>query len=213
MEQLAALAPKLPLTLLEPEAAVELLRSRGANKAEEVVLKEIADIVGYLPLALEMLAARLGEPLADAESVLAELNEAANPLLVRAFRDTAGEDLGKPEGVYSAITGTLSSLAPDTRMVISPFGYLADELVPLNLAYALTGLDQTGLGEVLHDCAGQSVLSYAGDGVVVHALTGAAIAVTNKSEAMNVAISTAILRLSAINIDDPVAMRTEISHH
>ena len=203
----------LPLTLLEPEAAVDLLRSQGAHKADETVLKEVADIVGYLPLALEMLAARLGEPLADANSVLAELNEAPNPLSVRAFEDVAGEKLGKLEGVYSAITGTLNSLGPDTRQAIAPFGYLADEPVPLPLALALTGLDKDGLGKLLTECAGQSILSVSQDQLVVHALTAAAIAATNGSDALQLAINSDIRRLSAINTDDPVAMRAEISHH
>ncbi|MCH8297288.1 MAG: tetratricopeptide repeat protein [Chloroflexi bacterium] len=203
----------LPLTLLEPEAAIDLLRSQGADKADETVLKEIADIVGYLPMGLEMLAARLGEPLADAASVLAELKEAPNPLLVKAFQDTAGQDLGKPVGVYSAITGTLNGLTQETRKAISPFGYLADEAVPLPLALALTGLDTNGLGQLLTECASQSILSVSQDELVVHALTAAAISVTNDSDALELAISSAIPRLSAIDTDDPVAMRAEISHH
>ncbi|PKB72473.1 MAG: hypothetical protein BZY87_00010 [SAR202 cluster bacterium Io17-Chloro-G6] len=203
----------LPLTLLEPEAAVDLLRSRGADKADEVVLKEIADIVGYLPMALEMLAARLGEPLTDAASVLAELIEAPNPLLMKAFQDAAGKDLGKPEGVYSAIIGTLNGLAPETRRAISPFGYLADEPVPLSLASALTGLDKEGLGQVLTECARQSVLSAAGDQITVHALTASAIAITNDDDALDRAISSDITRIAAINTDDPVTMRGEVAHH
>ena len=39
----------LSLSLLEPNAAVELLRSRGADKANEAVLAKIAEVVGYLP--------------------------------------------------------------------------------------------------------------------------------------------------------------------
>ena len=175
--------------------------------------KEIADMVGYLPMALEMLAARLGEPLADADSVLTELKKSSNRLLVRAFQDAAGRDLGRPEGVYSAITGTLNGLAHETRKVISPFGYLADAPVPLPLASVLTGLDQDGLSQLLAECGQQSVLSGAGDQITVHALTAAAIAITNDDDALDRAINSDITRIAAINTDDPVAMRAEISHH
>jgi hypothetical protein len=174
----------LPLTLLEPQAAVELLRTQGAEDSDGAVLIEIADSVGYLPLALEMLAVRLGEPLADAGSVLSELKQAHNPLAVRSFEDAAGQAVGGSEGVYSAISGTLNSLTPATRKAISPFGYLADEPIPQSLALTVTGLDTNGLSRLLGERANQSVLSVSEDRLLVHALTAAAITATNDPNAL-----------------------------
>jgi hypothetical protein len=127
---LPSTAAFLNLTLLEPEAAVEILRSKGADDADEAVLVEIVDAVGYLSLALEMLAVRLVLPSAKAESVLAEITDAPNPLLFREFEDAAGKEMGKQEGVYSAITRTLNVLGPETREIISPFGPLAAAPIP-----------------------------------------------------------------------------------
>ena len=203
----------LSLTFLEPEAAVELLCSQGADDSDRAVFNEIADFVGFLPLALEMLAVRLGEPLADALSVLTELKEAPNPLSVGAFEDAAGQVLGKLEGVYSAITGTLNSLSSEARIAISPLGYLADQPIPLPLASALTGLDRDGLGVLLVQCARQSILTESQERLVIHALTAVGIATTNDGEVLSKAIGLATHRLIEINTDDPLAMRAEVFHH
>jgi tetratricopeptide (TPR) repeat protein len=201
------------LEVLERDPGVNLLRSRGAGESDEKVLTEIAGVVGYLPLALEMLAVRLGEPLADAGSVLAELNEAPNPLLVRAFENAARQALMNKEEVYSAITGSLHGLGPETREIISPFGYLADEPIPLPLAMALTNLEKDGLGQLLAECRYQSVLGESQEHLFVHALTSAAIAVTNEEAALGETMRAANTRLLTICGDDPVAMRAEASHH
>ena len=54
---------KLPLEAIDTDPAVEMLCSRGGS-GERQVLEELAAAVGYLPLALEMLAARLGKSMA-----------------------------------------------------------------------------------------------------------------------------------------------------
>ncbi len=203
----------LPLRPLDPEPANELLRSRGYQGGED--LRDLAEAVGRLPLALEALAVQLGSasgPRPAARS-LARLKDPQAVRQFAAFNRVAGFTVERPEGVLAALTGCLNRLPEDVRGRISPLGYLADAPVPIELLSALTGLDEDSLDALIDVCRQESVLSADAVGARVHALTLAAIAATNDSWAVDLALVRAENRLNSTNRDDPVAMRSELEHH
>lgn len=211
-EVLPSSATMVVLKPVDPEPAVSILCSRGWRNREDGALGEIAEEVGRLPLALEMLAIRLGSPTGSPRTVLDEIGRAPTAIQFDAFMKEAGTSIPRAEGVFNTVATTLSSLDPATRTAISGFGYVADSPVPEELATALTGSDGGGFSALLNECRRASVLSYAEGVVVAHALTSAGIAATNTEGAFDVALKAATDRLSIINQDDPVAMRAEVIH-
>ena len=201
-----------PLETLAPDPAIVLLCSRSDSDRKDAALPEIAEAVGWLPLALEMLAVRLGEPLQTPERLLAELREAPTPIELEAFEEAAGATIAT-KGVFKTITGTLASLPKKARQQIAPLGYLADAPIPEALLAALTDLDEEGLSRLLDRCSRQSILIVREDQVVVHALTTAAIAATNDDAAITTAVERAGPRLADICLADPIALRAELAHH
>ena len=201
------------LDVLESDPAVELLCSHSDCDPNDPDLPEIVEMAGRLPLALEMLAVRLGEPRQTPERLMDELSRAPTPIEFAAFQEVAGATVPRAEGVFATIAGTLAELPEDIREQLSPLGYVADVPVPDALLAAITGLGEEGLDVLLAECSRRSVLS-PGDGqVVVHALTVAAIAATNADGALGSALARALGRLVTINRDDPVALRAEIVHY
>ena len=199
--------------ILDPGASVNLLCSRNNCQPDDPTLPKIAEAVGHLPLALEMLAVQLGAPLQTPQTVLEELQKAPTPIEIEAFREAAGATVERPEGVFATIAATLASLDVDHRRALEPLGYLADAPAPLPLVAALTGLEEEALARLLDECRRQSVLSVSDDRVDVHALTAAAIAATNPQESLAEALARNLDRLNFINTDDPVALRGELTHH
>ena len=203
----------LEVPTLDPEASYALLCSRSNCKPDDPILRDIAEAVGNLPLALEQLAVRLGAPLQTPQGMLDELQQAPTRIEIEAFREAAGSTVERPEGVFVTIAGTLAGLGAEHRRALEPLGYLADTPAPIRLVAALTGLEQEALGRLLEECLRQSVLSVAEDTVEVHALTAAAIAATNPQGSLMKAITHYNHRLDSINVDDPVALRGELAHH
>ena len=212
-ELLLESATMIELEPVDPEAAVSILCSRRGADPDHPLLGEIAEAVGRLPLALEMLAIRLREPTRSPRTVLDEIGRAPTTIQFDAFMKEAETSIPRAEGVFNTVATTLSSLDPATRTVISGFGYVADAPVPEELALALLGLGEEEFRDLLGECQRQSLLSYAEGTVVVHALTSAGIAATNREGAFDVALEAATGRLSTINRDDPVAMRVEVIHY
>ena len=203
-----------PLEVLEQDAAISLLCSRSEDcDPDDEATGEIADAVGCLPLALEMLAVRLGEPLQSPDKLLAEIRQAPTPVQIAAFKKAVGATIGRAEGVYATIASTLAVLPSDVREQIAPLGYVEDSPIPHALAAALVGLDDETLGEFLDRCSRQSLVTTREGSAVIHGLTVAAIAAMNSEDAIKTALSRARGRLSAINEDDPIALRAELSHH
>ena len=192
--------------VLEHGAAIGLLRSRSETSPKHPALARIAELVGRLPLALEVLAARLGGPLQDPEKVLAQLERAPTAIQMEIFEQALGASIprAEAEGVFAAIVATLDDLIAEDRQALSGLGYVADAPVPDALAAKLTGLDDEGLAGLLSRCGRQSVLSW-GDGQMrMHALTVAAVAATNPEGSVEVVLGRASSRLAAINEATPL---------
>ncbi len=205
----------IPLEVLEEDAAVKLLCSRGCNQPDNLALKEIAKVVGYLPLALEMLASRLGEWEATPEGVLEELRRAPTTVEMDVFNREAGElGMPYPQGLYNALKSALKTLPVDVREAVSPLGYVAEEPVPTPLLQVLTGLSaDTELARAVGECSRRSVVTPIQGGVCVHALTAAAIVATNGGGALETSLERAAGWLPLINQDHPTEMRLEAPHH
>ena len=201
------------IEVLEPDAATSLLCTRSEFSADDPTVARIAGSVGRLPLALEVLAARLGEPRQSPEKVLAQLEQAPTAVQIDAFRQAPGASIPRAEGVFAAIFGTLEDLSAEDRQALAGLAYLADAPVPDALAAALTGLDDEGLTALLSRCSRQSVLSWAEGRVTIHALTVAALSATNPDGSLRLVLGRARARLVAINQDDPIALRAELMHH
>ena len=167
------------IEVLEPEAAIDLLRSRSNFPAAHPTVALIADRVGRLPLALEVLAARLGEPRQSPEKVLEQLDQAPTVLQMETFQEALGATIPRAEGVFASIRGTLDDLGEQDRNMLSGLAYLADAPVPEALAAALMGVDDQGLTGLLSKCSRQSVLSWSEGQVRIHALTVAVLAATS----------------------------------
>ena len=172
------------IDVLEPDPAIALLCSRrrpaSSLDSQDPSLGEIAELVGRLPLALEMLAIRLGAPRQTPERILGQLKTAATPIDLEAFQEAAGATIPRVEGVYATIVGVLANLPAQVREQISPLGYAADAPIPDPLLGVLTGLGRGEVDRLIEECGGRSVFSLADERVVVHALTIAAIAATNE---------------------------------
>ena len=161
-----------------------------------------------------MLAVRLEESLQTPQRLLEELQKAASPIEIEAFREAAGATIERPKGVFATIARTLANLGANHRRALEPLGYLADAPAPFALMAAITDLgDDEVLGRLLEECRRQSVLSVADGKVEVHALTAAAIAATNPQGSLPQALARYQHRLDSINLDNPVALRRELAHH
>lgn len=198
---------------MKDEPAIALLRSRGHAGNDDTNLGEIARAVDGLPLALEMLAVRLGVPGTTATALLDELSTAPTVVEMTAFEEAGGPSIERVDGVFAALKGTLDRLEPDVRERIAPLGYLADAPVSKLLVMALAGVDERGYGELVAACRRESVLTADGETVRLHALTVAAIQATNPDGAPEVAVSAANKRLMAVATDDPIAFRAEVAHY
>ena len=204
----------LPVRELSPGDAVKLL-SRGLKGANPAELAGIAERVGHLPFALDVLAIRL--PDTTPQRALADLEKAPNPVELGIFKEAGGDSLARPESVYAAIVSALDALPDDVRQAISPLGYLADAPIPLPLAQALT--DTSGEGEeekfdwLVGEGRRRSVLQHTGEAVVIHALTQGAIAATNAQGALELAVDRAADWLAFISERQPLAMLYEEAQH
>ena len=205
----------LPLEVLEPDPAVRLLCSRSGGRVSPTDndLEEIAEEVGRLPLALEMLAVRLGERKTPAQ-VLDEIRAAPTPIQLTKFREAAGTSVHREQGVFATIVGTLEALPPDVREWMSPLGYLADQPVSMPLFRALTGLDEDQREDrLIAECRRLSVLDRVGDGLRLHSLTMAAICATNGDSALRETLSKAQSIIADLGDRLPSALSPQMAHH
>ena len=199
------------IEVLEPEAAKALLCSRSETSPKDPTVALLADRVGRLPLVLEVLASRLGEPRQSPKRVLEQLDEAPTVLQMETFQEALGASIPRAEGVFASIRGTLEDLGEQDRNMLSGLAYVADATVPEALAAALMGVDDQGLTGLLSRCSRKSVLSWSEGQVRIHALTVAVLAATSLEGPC--VLGRAHSRLVAINTDDPVALRAELVHH
>jgi hypothetical protein len=212
--QLPPTAGFLFVEVLDPPSAIDLLCSRSNTKPDDPDLPAIAEAVGRLPLALEMLAVRLGEFGQTPHRLLEAINAAPTPVELEAFKkETRGASIPRVEGVFATISGTLTGLPAEVREVIAPLGYVADEPVSAPLLLALTGGDEGVLERVVSECRRSSVLTVVGDSVQVHSLTIAAILATNPQGHEAEALHRSYSRLWEVCQSDPVALRAEVSHY
>jgi tetratricopeptide (TPR) repeat protein len=223
---------------LDIDPAVALLCSRrqdGSLDPQDPLLKELVEAVGRLPLAVEMLAVRLGENRQTPQRIIDQLRQASNPVQMEVFQQAAGgASIPRADGVFATIIGTLESLSPEVRKQILPLGYVAHVPIPKDLFVALTELEEEGLDRLIRECSRQSILSWVDNQVVIHALTMAALQAANderkKSRSLNFIIHQLLSRkkgdlplamtfnrawdrLYSIHRDDPIALRLEIMHH
>jgi tetratricopeptide (TPR) repeat protein len=172
--------------------------------------------VGRPPLALEMLAVRLGENQQTPQRIRDQLRQAPNPVQMEVFQEAAdGASIPGADGVFATITGTLETLSPKVREQLSPLGYVANEPIPKDLFVTLAALDEEELNRLIRECSRQSVFSWVDNQVVIHALTVAALRATNNEDALPFAttFSRAKDRLDHISWDNPIAVRLEIAHY
>ncbi len=198
--------------VLEPDTAKELLCSRSNVDQGHHVVQEIVDRVGCLPLALEALAVRLGEPRQSPERVLAQIEQVRTILQLKAFEEVAGMTIPRVEGVFATIAGTLEGLLKNVRTSLSFLGYVADAPIPEGLVMALTAVDDEALNEMLSVCGRQAILTWQDEQVTIHAMTVAAIAITNQEGVFETVVERAVSRLRKINKHDPIVFRSEVVH-
>jgi hypothetical protein len=185
------LPPSIAFVGLQPldiDPAVALLCSRrqGSNlDLQDPLLKELAEAVGRLPLALEMLAVRLGESWQTPQRIRDQLRWAPNSVQIEVFQQAAGgASIPRIDGVFATISSTLETLSPEVREQLSPLGYVANEPLPKDLFVALTELEEEELERLMRECSRQSVLSWVDNQVVIHALTMAALQAINGRDAL-----------------------------
>ena len=129
-----AFAP-IELEPIAPNSAIALLCSRPGSRADpaDPLAAPLTDRVGRLPLALEVLAARLTTGRTTPSALLAELDAAANLAQLSPFRerlDEIGANIAHPGSVFTVLAGALAALPSDARFAIAPLGYLADAPIP-----------------------------------------------------------------------------------
>ena len=186
--------------LAEADAVALLTSAADGPKPDHPLLPDIADEVGYLPIALEVLALRLAAGAAPPAAVLDELRSDVPADQKEIFSDAAGP-IDRSHGVFNALNSALTDLAnadPETRERLAPFGYLADAPVPLGLAHALTGLGDPAFQAFLRACRTRSLLAIDGSTIAIHALTTACIAATNPPGALAGALAPLTKRQAAV---------------
>ena len=197
---------------LDSASAIRLLIMASESDPNELDLLEIADVVGYLPVALEMLAIRLGEFNQSPNNVLDELRKVPTPIELDNFRKAGGTISDRLAGVYNTITGTLEKLPNDVRAAISPLGYVSDARIPNAFLSAITGISPQGLNSVIEECRLRSIVSVVVGDAIVHALTIAAIAATNPAGNLETTLGRAGGRLENI-ARKHLFLRAELTHH
>ena len=211
--QLPPYAKALLIEVLEVGPAVDLLRSRREIDPNDPDLPRIAEAVGRLPMALEMLASRLADFAQTPGKLLDEIQQAPTAIQLEAFQDAMqGAAIPRAESVFATIAGMLNSFSPEVREAISPLGYIADAPVPLGLLMALTELDEDGIANLVTEGRRHSVISSANNDkeITLHSLTVAAIAATNAEGAMAAAFHRASARVLEIRLDNYGILRQEI---
>jgi tetratricopeptide (TPR) repeat protein len=121
----------IQLSVLEPEPARQFLLARTgqtAEGAELIACNDLAQELGYLPLALEQAAAYISAPGARANFIcyLRLYREAAKELLARgALGSTA-----YPDPVITTWQATVARLSPESRAVLRLCAWYADTPIP-----------------------------------------------------------------------------------
>lgn len=203
----AAAVHVAPLT---EEAAVTLLRSRGYQESGDRLLRQIAQDVGCLPLALESVAVSLGVPGTDAQDVLASMREHPNPMELQIFQDGSGHAIAS-EGVYQVLSAALDRLTPAVREQIQPLAYLADGPVTLRFVGAVTEVAGGGLPTLISALQRETVVRVEGTRVFINAMFVAAIRASNPEGAVERAVRVFGARVTSVR-KDPPALQVEIVH-
>ena len=200
--------------VLEPGPAVDLLRRGTSYDSADPILREIAEEVGRLPLAVEMLSVQLRAGWQNPARLLQEIRRAPTAVELARFRETAREaNISNGEGVFAAIRSPLESLPEDLRQRLSPLAYIADLPMSLDFLTGLIGLDDDArLDHLLEECTQRSILTFDSEQVTIHSLTAAAISATNAEQAIETALERAASRLLAILDNDFPALRRELPH-
>ena len=222
--ELLSVGEFVQLYVLDSEGATDLLCSRSETDYNDGALEKIAQAVGYLPLALEMLAIQLGQS-ETPETLLRQLRQTPNAMELAMFRERvqgAGIPRGE-EGVFATIVSTLENLPRKVRKQLAPLGFVSDAPISDGLLVQLTGLSQDQQRTLVEECGRRSVVTTFSGGITIHALTLAAIAVTNASSTLDrlrrrkrslilVAMARARRHIDATKVV-PIALADDIAHH
>ncbi|WP_369359498.1 AAA family ATPase [Streptomyces sp. cg2] len=130
----------LPLDSLAPEDSVALLESLTAARVPRARLAEIAGLCGHLPLALYVVAARLGHAAESAERVLSSL---------RPPRERLAE-LGP---VRRAFTASYEALGDDDARMLCRLGLHPGPRIDAGSAAALAGVPEAEADRTLRRLA------------------------------------------------------------
>ena len=208
---------RVQIEVLGPADSVRLLRSRGYDGSADR-LRELAEAVGHLPLALELLASLLGGGGWIVGALLREFENAPAAEFEVFKNDPRTEgpapNVERSEGVYATLATAVGVLPRDVRERIAGLGYLGDAPIPAPLLAAVTSTepDSVEWREMLDECQRLGLLRW-GDGVArVHALTASAVRATNPGGSLETALERTGLRLDELRIAPP-AFRVEEPHY
>ena len=202
---------------LASEDSVRLLKSRGYEGADEG-LEAIAEAVGHLPLALELIAGLLGDGTWTPGGLVAEFDR-VSVVQLKVFREDARTEGPQPniersEGVFATLTALLDALPEAVRERVAGLGYLADAPVPLDLLAAVCGVERDSVEwrELVEACQRRSVFRLTGETARVHALTAAAVAATQPDDGIRTALERTSKRLVELRIT-PRAFLDDEAHY
>ena len=202
------------LNVLLPGPATQLLCSRNQTHCGDPVLEEIAESVGRLPLALEMLSIRLAQPLQNPAGLLEEMNRTVDPLGAEIFHRAVGTAIPRLEGVHATIVGTLNRLSERSRKSISPLGFLGESPMPVELIEALCSAETPAvLSDLLEEWTGESVVSISAGYVTVHSLTRAVIRTSNAEGVLEETVRAIDERLDDSDSLVPWKLAEELPHY
>ncbi|WP_438485034.1 AAA family ATPase [Streptomyces sp. S186] len=139
----------LPLDSLAPEDSVALLESMTAAPVPRARLAEIAGLCGHLPLALHVVAARLGHAAESAERVLASLRP-------------PGERLAELGPVRRAFTASYEALSDDDARMLRRLGLHPGTGIEAGAAAALADVPEAEADRALRRLTRAHLLRPAG---------------------------------------------------
>ena len=144
--------PKLPLSFLEPGAALELLNSGDRTFGPEA--GSLLESLGGLPLAIELTRSFLNQRTDLSPSqLLAEMSKAGEMKALRKFAKRYGDELPSKHELDVAATFQMSwnLLGDPAKRTLRAIAEMAPAPVPIRLLRSILGIEQTGLDDPLAD--------------------------------------------------------------
>ncbi|HST49016.1 FxSxx-COOH system tetratricopeptide repeat protein, partial [Jatrophihabitans sp.] len=172
----------LDLDVLEPDAAVALIRTR-APEIDTEVATGIAEFLGHLPLALEQAAAYLDTTGIPASEYLTLLQTRTEELIGRGLvADRAGTTVAT---LWDLSLDQIAPNSPAAVQLLDLCAYLAPEAIPLDLFTSHPALlptplsdaaaDSLEFADVLATLVDFSLAKRTGSGLQIHRLVQAAV--------------------------------------